>query len=206
MEKEATMKTLLQINTSVFSGQGNSTRLAEAFVRNWAERHPGSRVIVRDLAANPIPHLDAAGVQAFFTKPEDRTPAQQAYSQASEALIEELRSADVVVIGLPMYNFGIPSTLKAYFDQLARAGISFRYTPNGPEGLLGGRKVYVLAARGGKYQGTLQDTQTPFVQNFMNFIGIHDVEFVFAEGLNMGDQIRDAAMAAANLQIAALAA
>jgi len=200
------MKTLLQINTSVFSGQGNSTRLADAFVRNWLERHPDSRVIVRDLAAEPIPHLDAAGVQAFFTKPEDRTPGQQAFAAASEALIEELRSADVVVIGLPMYNFGIPSTLKAYFDQLARAGISFRYTENGPEGLLGDRKVYVLAARGGKYQGTPQDTQTPFVQTFLNFIGIRDVEFVYAEGLNMGDEARDAAMAAATTQIASLAA
>lgn len=200
------MNTLLQINTSVFSGQGNSTRLADAFVRNWLDRHPGGRVIVRDFASDPIPHLDAAGVQAFFTKPADRTPAQQAYAEASEALIEELSSADVVVIGLPMYNFGIPSTLKAYFDQLARAGISFRYTPNGPEGLLGDRKVYVLAARGGMYQGTARDTQTPYVENFLNFIGIRDIEFVYAEGLNMGDEARDAAMAAAATQIASLAA
>lgn len=200
------MTTLLQINTSVFGESGNSTRLADAFVRNWLEHHPGGRVIVRDFANNPIPHLDGAGVRAFFTKPEDRTPAQQAYAEASEALIEELRSADVVVLGLPMYNFGVPSTLKAYFDQLGRAGISFRYTENGPEGLLGDRKVFVLAARGGMYQGTPADTQTAFVRKFLNFLGIRDIEFIYAEGLNMGEARRDAAMNAATAQIAAVAA
>ena len=200
------MTTLLQINTSVFGENGNSTRLADAFVRNWLDHHPGGRVIVRDFANNPIPHLDGAGVRAFFTKPEDRTPTQQAYAEASEALIEELRSADIVVLGLPMYNFGVPSTLKAYFDQLGRAGISFRYTENGPEGLLGDRKVYVLAARGGMYQGTPADTQTAFVRNFFNFLGILDIEFIYAEGLNMGEARRDVTMNAATAQIAAVAA
>ena len=111
-----------------------------------------------------------------------------------------------VVIGLPLYNFGIPSTLKAYFDHIARAGVSFRYTAQGPEGLIGDRKVYVLAARGGFYQGTPADTQTPFVTNFLNLLGIKDIEFVYAEGLNVSSESKTRAMQQAGATVDRLAA
>ena len=124
----------------------------------------------------------------------------------SDALIEELRNADTVVLGLPMYNFGIPSQLKAYFDHIARAGVTFRYTENGPVGLLTGKKVYVIATRGGKYAGTPRDSQTAYVRDFLAFIGITDVEFVYAEGLNMGADSKDAALANADTVIRHLAA
>jgi FMN-dependent NADH-azoreductase len=105
-----------------------------------------------------------------------------------------------------MYNFGIPSTLKAYFDQIARAGVTFRYTENGPEGLLSGKKVYIFAARGGQYAGTALDTQTTYVRDFLQFLGLDDVEFVYAEGLNMGEQTREQALADAKQRLAELAA
>ena len=128
-----------------------------------------------------------------------RTPEQQAFIDESDRLIKEISDADVVVIGLPMYNFGIPSTLKAYFDQIARAGITFRYTDNGPEGLLTGKKVFVFAARGGMYAGSPLDSQTSYVRDFLGFLGMNEVEFVYAEGLNMGETAKETALAKAKL-------
>jgi FMN-dependent NADH-azoreductase len=200
------MKTILQINTSLFSEAGNSSRLADTVVQNLRARHPGSRVVVRDLARQPLPHLDATRFAALTAKAEQRTPEQQTVVTESDALIAELKAADMIVLGLPMYNFGVPSQLKAYFDHLARAGVTFRYTANGPEGLVGDRKVYVLAARGGFYQGTPADTETGFVRTFLNFIGIRDIEFVYAEGLNISAESKDAALAEATAAIERLAA
>lgn len=200
------MPTLLQINTSLFSENGQSSQLGRHFVAAWQARNPDGHVVVRDLARDPIPHLDAARVGALFSQPETRTPAQQAILDQADALLAELEAADVVVLGLPLYNFGIPSTLKAYFDHIARAGVSFRYTANGPEGLLRDRKVYILAARGGYYKDTPADTQTPFVVQFLNFIGIRDIEFVYAEGLNVSAEAKDQALARARQNVERLAA
>lgn len=200
------MKTLLQINASLFANQGQSTRLAQQFVATWQAGNADGRVVVRDLAAEPVPHLDGARFGAFLAKPEERSAEQQAVVDYSDALIAELRAADVIVLGLPLYNFGVPSTLKAYFDHVARAGVTFRYTANGPEGLLTGKKAYVLAARGGHYAGTPQDIQTAFVRTFLGFIGITDVEFVYAEGLALGEASKNAAIAAAREQVERLAA
>ncbi|MFA5018477.1 MAG: NAD(P)H-dependent oxidoreductase [Methylobacter sp.] len=200
------MTTLLQLNSSIFSSGGQSTQLADQFVTAWQANKPDAQVIVRDLAHDAIPHLDAQRVLAFFAQPETRTPEQQAYVAESDALIEEIKQAQIIVIGLPMYNFGIPSTLKAYFDQIARAGVTFRYTENGPEGLLTGKKVYVFAARGGIYAGTPLDSQTNYVRDFLGFLGMDNTEFVYAEGLNMGETAKEAALAGAKLRLTALAA
>jgi FMN-dependent NADH-azoreductase len=200
------MKTLLQLNSSIFSSGGHSTQLADQFVASWHATESDAEVIVRDLAHDPITHLDAQRVLAFFSQPEMRTPEQQAYIAESDALIEEIKQAQIIVIGLPMYNFGIPSTLKAYFDQIARAGVTFRYTENGPEGLLTGKKVFVFAARGGMYAGTPLDSQTSYMRDFLSFLGMNDVEFVYAEGLNMGEATKEAALTEAKLRLTALAA
>jgi len=199
------MKTLLQLHSSLFNGNGQSSRLSDQFVASWRAANPDGKVIVRDLAANPIPHLDAQRFGAFLAQPEDRTAQQQAVVDFSDALIEELRHTDLIALGLPMYNFGIPSTLKAYFDHIARAGVTFRYTANGPEGLLTGKKVYVFATRGGMYTGTPLDTQTAYVRDFLRFIGINDVEFVYAEGLAMGEEGKRAALTKAENVIRQLA-
>lgn len=200
------MKTLLQLNSSIFSSGGHSSQLADDFVAAWLINNPDTQVVIRDLANDPLPHLDAQRVSAFFTQSAARTPEQQVYVAESDTLIAELKQAEVIVIGLPMYNFGIPSTLKAYFDQIARAGVTFRYIETGPEGLLTGKKAYVFATRGGLYAGTPLDSQTNYVRDFLNFLGIANVEFVYAEGLNMGEQTKDMALAGAQQRLAELAA
>lgn len=195
------MATLLQIKSSLFAENGQSSRLSDEFVAGWLAANPGGTVIVRDLAAQPVPHLDAQRFGAFLAKPEDRTPEQQAVADFSDALIDELRRVEVVALGLPMYNFGIPSTLKAYFDHIARSGVTFRYTASGPEGLLKGKKVYAFAARGGVYAGTPLDTQTGYVRDFLRFIGMDNVEFVYAEGIAMGEETKRASIANAEQAI-----
>ena len=200
------MSTLLKINASLFSSHGQSSQLADSFVSTWEANHAGTTMVSRDLAAEPVPHLDGARFMSFLAKPDERTAEQHAVVAFSDALIDEVRNADMIVIGLPMYNFGVPSTLKAYFDHIARAGVTFKYTATGPEGLLTGKKAYILAARGGMYAGTPKDSQTTYVRDFLAFLGITDVEFVYAEGLNMGDESKTAALAAAHGQLAELAA
>ena len=199
------MKTLLQIRTSMFSAGGQSSQLSQQFVDEWRAANPDGQVITRDIGAQPVPHLTAERFQAFLAKPEARTPEQQAVAGYSDALIDELRQADVIVLGLPMYNFGVPSTLKAYFDHIARAGVTFKYTEKGPKGLVTGKKVYVFAARGGLYAGTPLDTETSYVRDFLSFLGMDDVEFVYAEGLAMGDAPKNAALAKARDSIQRLA-
>jgi FMN-dependent NADH-azoreductase len=189
---------ILQIKTSVFSQNGQSSRLADEFVALLSEQNPGAEVVQRDIAADPVPHLDGARVGAFFAKPEQRSAEQRAVIAYSDALIDELRRADVLVLGLPMYNFGVPSQLKAWFDHLARAGETFKYTEKGALGLMTGKKAYVFAARGGLYGD--DHSQSEFVRQFLGFIGITDVEFVYAEGLAIGPESRNKSLSAAQAQ------
>ncbi len=189
--------TILQINSSLFLDNGQSTRLADEFVAKLRAENPGAELVVRDLAKEPVPHLDGERFQAFLEKPEKRNDFQKSVVAYSDALIAELRRADVVVLGLPMYNFGVPSQLKSWIDHIARGGETFKYTEKGPVGLLTGKKAYVLAARGGLYAGSPADTQTSYVRNILGFLGITDVEFVFAEGLAISAESREKSLAAA---------
>ena len=189
---------ILQIKSSVFAGNGQSSRLADEFVARLREENPRAQVVERDLAADPVPHLDGARAAALFAKPEERTEDQKAIVAYSDALIAQLRRADVLVLGLPMYNFGVPSQLKAWFDHIARAGETFSYTDKGSVGLLAGKKAYVFAARGGVYGDN--DWQTPFVRQFLGFLGITDVEFVYAEGLAISAERRNKSLAAARAE------
>jgi FMN-dependent NADH-azoreductase len=201
------MTTLLQIKASISRDQGLSSQLANNFVAAYRRSHPDAKVLVREVAsAEPVPHLNGERFGAFIAKPEERTDAQHAVVAYSDALIEELKRADIVVIGLPMYNFGVPSQLKAYFDHIARAGVTFKYSATGPVGLLTGKKVYVFAARGGLYAGTTLDTQTGYVRDFLAFLGMKDVQFVYAEGLAVSPASREAGLAKAAAEIASLAA
>lgn len=193
---------ILVIKSSVFGDNGNSSALVNAQVDALKAQHPQATVVVRDLSTDPVPHLDGERVSAFFTPPEQRSDEQQAVDAFSLALIEEVKAADHIVLGLPMYNFGIPSQLKSWIDHVARAGITFRYTENGPLGLLDDKPVTVLAARGGLYAGTDNDTVTPYIKLFFGFIGITDVTFVYAEGLNMGDDVKEKAMGEAQAALA----
>jgi FMN-dependent NADH-azoreductase len=201
------MTTLLQINASLNNGNGQSSRLANQFVAAYRRRHPGAKIVERDVAAaEPVPHLNAERFGSFITKPEERSAAQRAVVAYSDILINELRRADVIVLGLPMYNFGVPSQLKAYFDHIARVGETFKYTEKGPVGQLTGKKVYVFAARGGVHAGTPIDTQTSYVRDFLRFLGMDDVEFVYAEGLAISPESKEAGLARAAVEIERLVA
>jgi FMN-dependent NADH-azoreductase len=207
------MTTYLQLNSSLFGEQSQSTRLASEFVAARAHGESGlapagtrPKVTVRDLARDPIEHLTAERFTALSTPPERRSILQQQVVAESDALVAELQAADVLVIGLPMYNFGVPSTLKAYFDHVARAGVTFRYTEHGPVGLLAGKRAYVIATRGGRHAGTPSDLQSAYVRQFLGFLGIADVEFIYAEGLALGEQSRATALEQASHRIGQLAA
>ena len=197
---------VLKITSSARGQASESTRLADNYITALRAAQPELKVVTRDIAADALPHIDGNVLGAFFTPAEQRTAEQQALIARSDALVAELQAADAIVLAVPMYNFGIPSTLKSYFDWIARAGVTFKYTPTGPVGLLADKPVTVFAARGGLYQGTSHDTQTGYLKDFLGFIGLKSVEFVYAEGLNMGDELRAKAEAEAASRIAELVA
>ncbi|MBK5915775.1 FMN-dependent NADH-azoreductase [Rhodocyclus purpureus] len=195
---------ILQLNTSVRAAASNSTRVANAITARLQAKNPAAVVTVRDLSSNPAPLLDEAAVGALFTPDDQRTPEQAARVALGEALIAQVQATDVIVIGVPMYNFGIPAQLKSWIDGIARAGVTFRYTENGPEGLIKGKKVYVALARGGLYRDTPADTQVPYLKTVLGFLGMTDVEFIYAEGLAMGAEAAEKAFADADVRIAEL--
>ena len=197
---------ILQINSSARSAGANSTRLADAITVRLKAANPAAVVELRDLAATPHPVLDEAALGALFTPAEQRTPEQAARVALDDALIAQVQSADAIVLGVPMYNFGVPVQLKTWIDAIARAGVTFRYTENGPEGLLKGKKVYVALARGGIYRDTPADSQVPYLKGVLGFLGMTDVEFIYAEGLAMGPESADKAFADAEAAIGAVVA
>ncbi|WP_305072628.1 FMN-dependent NADH-azoreductase [Propionivibrio sp.] len=196
---------ILQINSSARQG-ANSTRVADAIVARLTASQPSANVVLRNLATEPHPVLDEAALGALFTPADQRTPEQAARVALDDALIAEVQAADVIVLGVPMYNLGVPVQLKTWIDAIARAGVTFRYTENGPEGLLKGKKVYVALARGGRYRDTPFDTQVPYLRTVLGFLGIADVSFIYAEGLNMGPDAAEQGFAEAEADIAAAVA
>lgn len=194
---------ILQVNTSARSAGANSTRLAERIVERLRERHPLATLNVRDLATHPHPVLDEPALQALFAPDAERTPEQAARVALDDALIAQVQAADVIVLGVPMYNFTISSQLKNWVDAIARARVTFRYTENGPEGLLTGKTVYAALARGGKYRDTDADTQVPYLKMVLGFLGMTDVRFVYAEGLAMGEDAVEQAFTEAERQLEA---
>lgn len=183
----------LVITSSILAENGQSKALAEHFIAQ-ANARGGVQVTHRDLVASELPHLGLAELGSWQVEEEDRTDEQRELAARSDELIDELRAHDVVVLAVPMYNFGIPSQLKAWFDRVMRAGVTFRYTENGPQGLVEGKRAIILAARGGQYAGTEMDTQAPHLKAMLGMIGIDEVDTVFAEGLAMGEGKRDAAL------------
>lgn len=192
---------ILQINSSAKSEGSQSTRLAGKLVERLRIDHPNATLTVRDLSRTPHPVLDGAGLQALFTPADQRTPEHLARVALDDALIAELQAADIVALGVPMYNFGVSAQLKSWIDAVTRAQVTFRYTANGPEGLLKGKKVYVVLTRGGLYRNTPADTQVPYLMTIFTFLGLTDVQFVYAEGLAMGPEAEQKAIASAHEQI-----
>ena len=197
---------ILQINASARSAGANSTRVADSITARLQAANPAAVLELRDLATHPHPVLDEPALGALFTPADQRTPEQAARVALDDALIAQVQSADAIVLGVPMYNFGVPVQLKAWIDAIARAGVTFRYTEKGPEGLIKGKKVYVALARGGLYRNTPADSQVPFLKDVLGFLGMTDVEFIYAEGLAMGPDAAAKAFAEAQAQIDAIAA
>ncbi len=193
---------ILQINSSARTEGSHSTRLAATLVERLRDTNPDATLVLRDLARTPHPALDEAAMAAQMASANVRTPAQAARVALDDALIAEIQAADVVVLGVPMYNFGVPAQLKSWIDAIARAQVTFRYTATGPEGLLQGKKVYVALTRGGKYRDTPADTQVPYLKMVLGFLGMTDVQFFYAEGLAMGPDAERVGLEAANEQIA----
>ena len=197
---------ILQINASARREGANSTKLADQVTGRLKAAHPGAALTVRDLAATPVTVLDEAALGALFTPADQRSAEQSAVVAEYDALIAEIQAHDTIVLGVPMYNFGVPVQLKAWIDAIARAGVTFRYTEQGPEGLLRNKKVYVGLARGGLYRDTPADSQVPYLRNVLGFFGLTDIEFVYAEGLNMGPESAHKALREAEAHIEKLVA
>jgi FMN-dependent NADH-azoreductase len=195
---------ILQINSSARSTGSESTRLADALVAKLSAANPGAAVTRRDLAAQPHPVLDEAALQALFTPADQRSAEQAARVALDDAMIAQVQAADVIVIGAPTYNFGVTAQLKTWFDAIARAGVTFKYGPTGPVGLLTGKKVYVALSRGGIHRDGPSDTQLAHLKIFLNFVGLSDVQYVFAEGLGMGPEAVAKAQAQAEAEINAI--
>jgi FMN-dependent NADH-azoreductase len=193
---------ILQINSSARTGS-HSTRLANDIVARLKAANPGAELALRDLTKNPHPVLDEAVLGALFTPAEQRTPEQAAFVARNDELIAEVQAADVVVLGSPMYNFGVSAQLKNWIDAIARAGTTFTYTATGPEGLLKNKKVYVALARGGMHRDQPTDGQVPYLRTVLGFLGMTDVEFFYAEGLGMGPDAEKKGLAEATAQIEA---
>ena len=198
------MKQILLINSSINGDKGHSVQLAQQFI---GQLPAGSfNLDTLDLNATPVPHLEMAEMAAWMTPAEQRSSEQQRLAAISDDIVARIKAADVIVLGVPMYNFGIPSQLKALFDRVARAGITFKYTEQGPVGLLDDKPVVIFATRGGLYNGTGLDSQTPFLNTFFNFVGLKDLHFVYAEGLNMGADAQQAALTAAKARLTEISA
>lgn len=191
---------ILQINSSARSNGAFSTQLANELAEKLQQQH-NATLVLRDLATNPHPVLDEATLGALMTPSEARTTEQAATVAKNDALIAEVQAADTLILAAPMYNFGITAQLKNWIDAIARAGVTFQYSANGPEGLLTGKKVYVILTRGGVHRGTSGDTIAAYMSTVLGFLGMSDVEFIYAEGLNMGDEMQNKGLNAAHSEI-----
>ena len=196
---------LLHIDSSPLGANSVSRQLTREVVQAWTAAHPGTRVDYLDLVADAPAHLDAdslgfrLGIDAASL-----TPAQKRENELSERLVSQFLAADVVVLGAPMYNFSVPSQLKAWIDRVSQAGRTFKYTDKGPVGLAGGKTVIVVSTRGGQYTDKpAMDHQELYLKAIFGFYGITDLRFVCAEGLGMGDEPRRNAIAAAQAHIVA---
>ena len=194
---------ILQINSSARSTGSESTRLADKIVSGLTADNAGALVTRRDLASQPHPAIDEAALGALFTPADQRTSEQAARVALDDALIAQVLAADVIVIGAPMYNFGITTQLKTWIDAIARAGVTFRYSASGPEGLLKHKKVFVTLSRGGVHRNGASDSQVPYLITFLGFLGLTDVSFVYSEGHGLGPEAVAKAKAQADADIEA---
>jgi FMN-dependent NADH-azoreductase len=199
------MSQVLVIESSARKEGSISRQMTGEFIEAWHHKHPQDTISVRDVAANPVPHLDSTLLAGWMSPVETHSDIEKAALARSNELTDELLAADVLVLAAPMYNFAIPSTLKAWLDHVLRAGVTFKYTEQGPQGLLTGKRAYILTARGGVYTGSPAssfDHQEPYLRQVLGFIGITDVTFVHVEGVAMGPEAMAKGLQLAKEQLA----
>lgn len=201
---------LLFVSSSLFNGQSKSREIARAFIAGWTRSNPHGRIVERALAPSNIPHLSSETLAALGKAPDARTSDEQTAVTFADSLIAEVEAADTIVIAAPMYNFTIPTTLKAWIDHVARAGRTFRYTAQGPEGLLKNKKVVAVVSRGGFYTGDSpaagMDHQEPYLRTVLGFLGLTDVSFIEVEGQAVSPDAAAKGLEAARAAAATLAA
>lgn len=185
------MSSVLIIESSARQHESVSRQLTQQFIKQWRTAHPKDQIIIRDVALNPIPHMDANLIDGWMKPAGQRSENEQICLERSNELTNELLAADVLVIASPMYNFTISSTLKAWLDHVIRAGVTFKYTHARPQGLLTGKRAVVLTARGGIHTDDSSDHQEPYLSQVLLFIGIHDITFIHAEGINLSSIFRE---------------
>lgn len=196
---------VLQVNSSARSyanDQGShSTRLANHLTQALLASNAGLKLAVRDLSRSPHPMLDEFALRALRTPAEQRTAEEIARVALDDELLAEFQCADVIVLAAPMYNLNVSTQLKAWLDAISRAGVTFRYTPSGPVGLVNGKCVYVVTTRGGRHRDDPSDQLVPYLKALLGFLGIADLQFVYAEGLDMGPESLADAVAEARTRI-----
>ncbi len=201
---------ILHIDSSPLGGNSVSRSLTRSIVAQWQATHPGTTVAYLDLAADAPAHLDVHSLGFRLPAGSELTERQKLENARFEQLVSQFLASDVVVVGAPMFNFSIPSQLKAWIDRIAQAGRTFQYTPQGPRGLAGGKTVIVASTRGGKYAGIPEraaaDHQESYLKTVFGFLGITDVRFVRAEGMGMGEEVKAQALAEADAVIKQLKA
>lgn len=196
---------LLHLDSSILGDSSASRQLSHAVVDAWQAAEPNVQVIYRDLASDALSHLSAASLVAAGTPAELRDAAQRHEAELSESTLDEFLAADAIVIGAPMYNFALPSQLKAWIDRITVAGKTFSYTENGPQGLAGGKKVVIVSTSGGVHAGQPSGAaHEDYLKFVLGFVGISDIQVVRAEGLAYGEEPRAAAMKAAEQQVGEL--
>ena len=198
------MRQILVIHSSPNLSNSVTRKITGEFIATLASRYPDAEIVTRDLAETPVPHLDEAAITALRARGAELSPESKAALDRSDALIAELEAADFVVMGVPMYNFGIPSVLKAWVDHVARAGRTFAYSPEGPKGLLGGKPVLAISARGGVYSegpAKAMDFQESYLRAVLGFIGLK-ADFINVEGIAFGPEALDAGLAKARAALA----
>jgi FMN-dependent NADH-azoreductase len=192
---------VLQLNSSILGDNSVSNQLVATLTERLQAAGEKLEIQQRDFSVEPVPHFDEQWLQALMTPEADRSDSQQQKVDFSDTLIAELKAADVLIIGLPMYNFSVPSMLKAWNDHVARAGATFKYTDTGPVGLLEDKKVFLVAAMGGVHKVGESDYLRPYMQQFLGLLGLTDISFVTASGLNMGEEPRAEGIARAEAEI-----
>lgn len=193
------MNNVLVLKSSILTDNSQTNQLSDYFVSKLA----GKNVVIRDLAANPLPHFDATAATALRGQPT--SAEENALLALSDELVAEIKKADTLIINAPMYNFHIPTQLKSYFDFIARPRVTFQYSEKGPEGLLKGKKAVVLAAFGGFHQNQPTDLVTSYMKAILGFVGITDVQFVYMEGIGFGPEAVEKSQAQAKAEIDKLA-